>query len=91
MTKSTLSIRMDRDLKKQFRELCEDMGMTMTEAFTIFAEKSVREYRIPFEIVAEIPNKETAEAMNEGDDILRHPERYKGYSDVDEMFADILK
>ena len=35
MTKSTLSIRMDSDLKKQFRELCEDMGMTMTEAFTM--------------------------------------------------------
>ena len=50
MAQTNINIRMDADLKKQFEDFCNDMGMTMTTAFTIFAKKAVREYRIPFEI-----------------------------------------
>ena len=32
------------------------------------------------------PNSETIEALNEVEDMKRHPEKYKGYDDVDEMF-----
>ena len=34
----------------------------------------------------EEPNAETIEALNEVEDMKRHPEKYKGYDDVDEMF-----
>ena len=46
---------MDKTLKEQFDKFCSDVGMTMTTAFCIFAKKSVREQRIPFEITAEDP------------------------------------
>lgn len=52
MSQATFSIRMDTDLKKQFDEICEDMGMSATTAFNIFARTVVREKRIPFEIHA---------------------------------------
>lgn len=45
-----VNFRMDPELKKEFECTCEEMGMTMTTAFTIFAKKVVREKRIPFEI-----------------------------------------
>ncbi len=45
-----VNFRMDSELKKEFERTCEEMGMTMTTAFTIFAKKVVREKRIPFEI-----------------------------------------
>lgn len=52
----TISLRMDADLKKQFEEFCEDVGMTMTTAITIFAKKTVRENKIPFEITGSRKN-----------------------------------
>ena len=49
MANININIRMDSDLKQQFEAFCNDVGMTMTTAFTVFAKKAVREYRIPFE------------------------------------------
>ena len=55
MAQTNVNIRMDRALKEQFDKFRSDVGMTMTTAFCIFAKKSVREQRIPFEITAEDP------------------------------------
>jgi len=52
MAQTTLSIRMDETLKKQFDSLCSDFGMNVSTAVTIFAKAIVRERRIPFEISA---------------------------------------
>lgn len=51
MSESTLvNIRMDVELKKNMEKVCEELGMNMTTAFTIFAKKMTREHRIPFEV-----------------------------------------
>ncbi len=55
MAQATFSIRMDDKLKKDFDELCDDFGMSMSTAITIFAKAVVREKKIPFEIVASDP------------------------------------
>ena len=34
-------------------QVCKDMGMSLTTAFTIFATKVAREKRIPFEVTAD--------------------------------------
>ena len=65
MANTSINIRMDADLKRQFEAFCADMGMTMTTAFNVFARKAVREYRIPFEISGDVPNAETVEAIKE--------------------------
>ena len=90
MASTNVNIRMDSDLKRQFENFCADMGMTMTTAFNIFAKKAVREYRIPFEIGAEISNAETVEAMNEVKRMKADPTLGKTYTDVDEMMRDLL-
>lgn len=87
---TNINIRMDSDLKKQFESFCDDMGMSMTTAFTIFARKSVREYRIPFEISGEIPNAETIEAIQEVNKMKADPSLGKTYTDVDEMMEELL-
>lgn len=55
MAQTSVSIRMDENLKKQFDYLCEEFGMNTTTAFTIFAKAVVRERRIPFDIEASDP------------------------------------
>lgn len=53
MAQTTVSIRMDEDLKKQFDAFCSDIGMSMTTAICVFVKKAVRERRIPFDITAD--------------------------------------
>ena len=90
MASTNINIRMDSELKKQFEAFCSDMGMTMTTAFNIFAKKVVREYRIPFEIGAEMPNAETREAIKEVKRMKEDPSFGKTYTDVDAMMEDLL-
>ena len=53
MAQAMVNFRMDADLKKSMEKVCNDMGLSMTTAFTIFAKKVSREKRIPFEISAD--------------------------------------
>lgn len=55
MAQTNINIRMDKKLKEQFDKFCSDVGMSMTTAFCIFAKKTVREQKIPFEITANDP------------------------------------
>ena len=41
---------MDEELKKSFEDVCQQLGLNMTTAITIFAKKMSREKRIPFEV-----------------------------------------
>ena len=50
MATSSVTIRMEENLKKQAEALFADMGMNMTTAMTIFAKAAVRTGKIPFEI-----------------------------------------
>ncbi len=53
MAQAMVNFRMDADLKKSMESVCNDMGLSMTTAFTIFAKKVSREKRIPFEVSAD--------------------------------------
>lgn len=48
-----VNFRMDGDLKRNLEEICAEMGLSTTAAFTIFAKAVTRERRIPFEITAD--------------------------------------
>ena len=86
MANVNVNIRMDCDLKQRFEAFCDDMGMTMTTAFNVFAKKAVREYRIPFEIGAEVPNADTKKAI---EDARKGIGMSKGFSSVAELMEDL--
>ena len=50
MAQTAFSIRMDDGLKRDFSQFCENIGMTMSTAFVVFAKATLRARRIPFEI-----------------------------------------
>ena len=50
MSQVLVNFRMDADDKKGMEEVCQELGMSMSTAFTIFAKKMRRERRIPFEV-----------------------------------------
>ena len=90
MAQTSINIRMDENLKREFDELCSDLGLTMTAAFTVFAKTVVRRQRIPFEISKDIPNAETIAAIEEVEAMIKDPTLGKAYTDVDEMMKELL-
>ena len=48
-----MTISIDEALKREFSEVCADMGLSASAAFNVFAKTVVRERRIPFEISSE--------------------------------------
>lgn len=50
MAQTLFNVRMDENLKKNFEDVCQELGLNMTTAITIFAKKMSREKRIPFEV-----------------------------------------
>ncbi|MEE8807217.1 MAG: type II toxin-antitoxin system RelB/DinJ family antitoxin [Lactimicrobium sp.] len=50
MSQSTISVRMDDTLKKDFDNVCNELGLSMTTAVTLLAKKMTREKRLPFDV-----------------------------------------
>ena len=45
-----VNFRLDAEDKKNMEEVCTELGLSMSAAFTIFAKKVGREHRIPFDV-----------------------------------------
>ena len=89
-TSTNISIRMDTELKNAAEALFEELGMNISTAFNIFVRQSLRERGIPFTITERTPNKTTVAAMLEAERIAKNP-NVKGYTNLDELFADLEK
>ncbi len=63
MAQTAFSIRMDEGLKRDFSQFCENIGMTMSTAFVVFAKAALRNRRIPFEIYDYRQDAEDAKSM----------------------------
>ena len=50
MSQVLVNFRMDEEDKKGMEEVCKELGLSMTTAFTLLAKKMRREKRIPFEV-----------------------------------------
>ena len=53
MAQTSVNIRMDTATKEAFDKFCDEIGLSVSAAFNIFAKTVVREQRIPFELTAE--------------------------------------
>lgn len=51
MAQINVNIRMDEELKKNFDDICNELGLNTTTAFNVFARAVVRKHGIPFEVV----------------------------------------
>ena len=76
---TTVSVRMDENLKRDFDEICNELGRSMTTAITMLAKKMTREKRIPFEVSMDpfysAPNmaalNDSIEEMRQGKTVTR--------------------
>lgn len=88
MSTANFTVRIDSEIKAQAELLFEELGMTLSTAFNVFLRQALREGGIPFTVQTSKPNKETIAAMLEAERIAKDPS-VKGYTDLDELFADL--
>ena len=87
---STITIRVDDDVKNKAEKIYKDLGLNMSTAVNMFLRQSV-EYR-GYPLPVRIPqyNAETIAAMEEARKISNDPNA-KGFDDIDELFAELNK
>lgn len=86
-----MSFRVDKNLKEAADTLFKNLGMNTSVALNMFLTQSVREQQIPFNITMKSPepSKKLKEALKELKYVEAHPEKYKSYHNVEEMFNDL--
>lgn len=89
MAMSNINIRIDADKKAKAQELFSSLGMDMSTAINLFIQQAIEFNGIPF--VIRRYNAETEAAFSEVEEMKKHPELYKGYTDIDELFEDLDK
>ena len=62
---ATVRARVDAQLKKDVEQILSEIGLSTSQAITLFLKGIKRERCIPFEL--KIPNEETLQAMEEAE------------------------
>ena len=80
MTKAEMiRARVDRDLKREAGELFSELGLSATEAITLFYRQVTLHQGMPFEV--RMPNAETVEALQQARDGVG----LTGYASVEDL------
>lgn len=87
MKKAVLSVKLNQNDKDEFQKFCASVGLNPSVAINMFVSNVIQNQQLPFAVKS--PNKETLEALDEGEYILKHLDEYKSYSTVEELFEDL--
>lgn len=86
---TTMNIRIEPKLKEEVEEILNDLGMNIADAVTIYFKQIVLTDSIPLQLKRSKYNKETLKAIEEAEEIMKHPENYKSYNNIYEMIEEI--
>ena len=91
---TTISIRVDEQLKKSFDSMCDQFGLSNSAALNLFMKAVVRERKIPFEIKAD-PDTDIRKKGWEAFSRMRETALSQGYGDmsldeINEIISDVL-
>ncbi|MCR5234696.1 MAG: type II toxin-antitoxin system RelB/DinJ family antitoxin [Lachnospiraceae bacterium] len=81
---STITVRVEDELKKEAGNIFREVGMDMSTAITIYLKQVVRTNGIPFPVTAEIPNALTLKAIQEAD-----KGEMASFSSIDALMEDL--
>lgn len=82
-----VTMRMDANLRDECKKFFASCGLSVSQGVQMALRAMLREGRV---VIQPNYNEETLAAMREADNIIANPEKYKSYTDVDEMMKDIM-
>lgn len=89
MATTNINVRVDSALKQEAEALFNDLGLSMSSAINMFLRSAVMHDGIPFEVKRQTPNAETKAALDEYEEMKKHPDQYKRYESFDEVLDDV--
>lgn len=84
------NFRIDSELNDQATKLLEGLGLSMSQAVSMFLRQVVLHHGLPFKVEYPQYSKELMEAIEEAKQLEANPNT-KRYTDMDEMWADLDK
>ena len=84
MKTDTISIRIDHGTKTKFTLVCEEIGLSPSQAIKLFTKAVINYGGIPFELKTKQPNKITVQAIQELEEGKGHKT-----SGTSELFNDL--
>lgn len=89
MKNDTIQVRIDPEIKKEAELIINNMGFTLSSAIQLFLAQVIQKREIPFKITAHNPNWRTRAAFRETERMIKHPEKYKSYENLDEILREL--
>ena len=83
MSEAAIHIRVDAQTKSQAKGILDQLGLTLTDAMTLYLKQIIFNKGIPFDV--KLPNALTAETLEK---VNRGEELYEAAS-IDEMFQEL--
>ena len=84
MKTDIISTRIDHRMKIEFTHVCEEIGLSPSQAIKLFAKAVINYGGIPFELKTKQPNKMTVQAIQELEEGKGHKT-----SNTSELFNDL--
>ncbi len=86
---ATVRARIDTNLKQEVEDILKQIGLTTSQAITLFMNKIKNERGIPFELKA--PNALTLQAMEDADNNIGETISYEEFMKESEDYAKSLQ
>lgn len=83
---TSMTIRMNKDVKQQAQQIFADLGMDMTTAINVFLRQAIYYNGFPFDVRFEIPNAETRKAIENAEKGIGMS---RAFSSVGELMEDL--
>ncbi|MGI2327632.1 type II toxin-antitoxin system RelB/DinJ family antitoxin [Planococcus sp. YIM B11945] len=87
--KATVQVRVDEDVKNQAVEVLNDLGMDTSTAINVFLRQVIAENGLPFQPTKARFNKETLNAIQQSDEMVKNGVINRSKS-VDDLFNEVL-
>lgn len=87
---SAINVQVDSATKKEATAILNDLGLSMSAAINLFLKQVVKRNGLPFEVVNPKTNKELCKALKEAEKIVKNPDKYPGYRDMDRLKEALL-
>lgn len=87
---SAINVNVPAEVKEECNNIFNSLGLNMSTAINMFLKRVIYERGIPFEVKEPKPSKELLEALKELDYMEENPDKYKSYTNIEDLKADLL-
>lgn len=96
-TSTNITIRMDKQTKRDFENFCDNVGINMTTAFNMFVKATLRTRELPFIVTDnDIQKKDARKRFIKNIEIMQEQSALNGISDmtmdeIDDIIGEVRK